>query len=433
MEKRSRGDLLKPSRRFLPIANWRQDGSAIMVYGYLTTEAVDSYGTVFSLDATRDALVEYEKWRTLRAMHQPIAAGTVPVLELDDVGLWIGARVVDEAEQRKVTEGVYKGFSIGFDPRDGRYELRGGAEVFVFTAYDLIESSLVDRNSNPETVFTLWTRRDAPFLLAEKTAGWTFDWKNDADAILAKGGQSLLADAVAWYDQSAADDDGDGYPDAKSAYKLPVAKLAAAGDERLTLYYYGVAAAMAALNGARKGVAIPYDEREAVYKRLASYYRLFDETPPEFQRRAQEDTMDERQIEQAVEKAAHGFFSRLFGRKAADGREEAPKVKVKAASLEAAAGLRAELAALGEPAKPAVESLDAALGRLEAEAAEPPAEKPPADPSAENSLETRLQALETQNRALREGLDQALAARKSQETVDGGKPFKSRYNGAFFH
>lgn len=429
-EDAKRAKFLSKSTRFFP---FHRDDARHMVYGPCTSEAVDSYGTVFSLDATREALAEYEQWRTLRAMHDKIAAGTVPVLELDDQALHVGAQVTDPNEWAKVTSGTYKGFSIGFDPLDGRYEIRGGAEVFVFTRYRLIEISLVDRPSNPDCVFTLY-RRAAHFLLAPKDAGWTWDWKTDADAILAKGGQALLAKACAWYDKTAADDDGDGYPDAKSAYKLPVAKLAAKDDDKLTLYFYGVAAAMAALNGARKGVAIPESEREAVYKTLASYYRLFDETPPEFQRRAQEDSMsmDEKQLEAAAEKAVSGFFARLFGRKT-EGQAEEPKVQVKAASLEAAQGLRAELAGLGAPAAKALEALDAAMAKLEAqEPASQPEAAPQSQPDNLERLEQRLVKLEEENRLLKEGLDKALAARKSQETVEGQKPFKSRYNGAFF-
>ena len=46
----------------------------------------------------------------------------------------------------------------------------------------------------------------------------------------------------------------------------------------------GVAAAMAALKGARGGVDISSADRRGVYNHLARHYREFDEEPPEFDR-----------------------------------------------------------------------------------------------------------------------------------------------------
>ncbi|MEW5763589.1 MAG: HK97 family phage prohead protease [Acidobacteriota bacterium] len=414
--------LLEPQKRFYALRNVRRDGDAVWAYGYATTEEVDSYDTVFALSATREAVKEYDRWRTLRGMHQPIAAGTVPVLELDDKGLWIGARVIDDAEIRKLEEGVYKGFSIGFEPRDGRWEMRGGRDVFVFTAYDLVEISLVDRNSNPGTPVLLWQRR-AIYDLAPATADWLFDNVSDFEAIRAKGGAALLAEAYAWAAPDAGED--------PARYALPVARLAAPDAERLTLNRYAVRAARAALDGGRDPLRIPEDERAAVRARLAALDSLFDQTTPG--RRAQEDTMDETKITKAVETAVTGFFRRIFGgepRAAAQNQngqaaETPAKVRVQAAALEGAAGLRAAIEALGEAGAEVLGALDAVLGRIEA--APPTATVPPEI----QVIQQRLQALEDENKALRSSLDQALSQRRSADTVQGEKPFKSRYGGAF--
>lgn len=48
------------------------------------------------------------------------------------------------------------------------------------------------------------------------------------------------------------------------------------------IVWRGTAAAMAALLGARGGVDIPSGERRRVYGHLATHYRAFDKTPPEF-------------------------------------------------------------------------------------------------------------------------------------------------------
>lgn len=66
--------------------------------------------------------------------------------------------------------------------------------------------------------------------------------------------------------------------DKKGAYKLPHHK--ASGQHAVV--WRGVAAAMAALLGARGGVNIPEGDRRGVYNHLAEHYREFDKEPPEF-------------------------------------------------------------------------------------------------------------------------------------------------------
>lgn len=51
----------------------------------------------------------------IRSMHKTFAAGKVIDLRADDMnkGFYIGAKIVDDAEWKKVEEGVYTGFSVG--------------------------------------------------------------------------------------------------------------------------------------------------------------------------------------------------------------------------------------------------------------------------------------------------------------------------------
>ena len=53
----------------------------------------------------------------VRAMHQPIAAGKVVLMDFDDAAklIRIEAEIIDDAEWNKCLEGVYTGFSIGGD------------------------------------------------------------------------------------------------------------------------------------------------------------------------------------------------------------------------------------------------------------------------------------------------------------------------------
>ena len=52
-------------------------------------------------------------------------------------------------------------------------------------------------------------------------------------------------------------------------------------DGKLVVVWRGVAAAMAALRGARGGVEIPRSDYDAVYRHLARHYRQFDKELPE--------------------------------------------------------------------------------------------------------------------------------------------------------
>ncbi|MEM2177037.1 MAG: hypothetical protein QXN34_06895 [Archaeoglobaceae archaeon] len=75
--------------------------------------------------------------------------------------------------------------------------------------------------------------------------------------------------AFAWYN----DED----PENFGSYKLPHHDII---DGRLCVVWRGVAAAMAALMGARGGVDIPQSDRKSVYTHLARHYAQFDREPP---------------------------------------------------------------------------------------------------------------------------------------------------------
>lgn len=119
-----------------------------MVYGYASTEALDVQGEIVTKEAISGALDEYMKFANIREMHQPSAVGVAKSAEVDDKGLYISCKVVDESAWQKVKEGVYKGFSIGGKALS---KVEG-----VIKSMRLSEISLVDRPANPEALITVW-------------------------------------------------------------------------------------------------------------------------------------------------------------------------------------------------------------------------------------------------------------------------------------
>ena len=123
------------------------DSDLRMVYGYCTTESMDSQGEVVSKQAIRKAWQAYMEYGNVREMHQPSAVGITKEYSHDDTGTWIGVKVVDEDAWIKVKEGVYKGFSIG-----GRVTLKVDN---VIKGIILSEISLVDRPACPDAKITV--------------------------------------------------------------------------------------------------------------------------------------------------------------------------------------------------------------------------------------------------------------------------------------
>lgn len=133
-----------------------QDDGTIKVFGYASSEAVDSDGEVIKADAMDAAIAEYMKFPAVREMHQPLAAGTGIVMKVEEDGrTWFGAHVVDPVAVKKVINKVYRGFSIG-----ARVTARDEVNKSVITGIKLKEVSLVDRPANPEATIELWKSED---------------------------------------------------------------------------------------------------------------------------------------------------------------------------------------------------------------------------------------------------------------------------------
>jgi HK97 family phage prohead protease len=135
------------------------DAEQRIVSGYASTEAVDSAGEIVLKSAVAAALDDYLEWGNVREMHQPSAVGTAVEARLDDKGLYLCAKIVDDAAWRKVVEKVYRGFSIG-----GKVRERDTKNRNVITKLSLAEISLVDRPCNTEARFDLWKAAGSPTL-----------------------------------------------------------------------------------------------------------------------------------------------------------------------------------------------------------------------------------------------------------------------------
>lgn len=134
-----------------------QDDGTVKVWGYASSEAVDSDGEVISAEAMKAAIPDYMKFGAVREMHGSNAAGTAIEINVEDDGrTFFGAHIVDPVAVTKVKTGVYKGFSIG-----GSVTARDELNKSQITGLKLTEISLVDRPANPDAVFTCF-KADKP-------------------------------------------------------------------------------------------------------------------------------------------------------------------------------------------------------------------------------------------------------------------------------
>ena len=219
---------------------------------------------------------------------------------VEDGKLKATARFASEKEN-PLAENVYQLYkngymnavSVGFIP----VEFEEKDEGYEFTKQELLEFSCVPVPANPEALISLAVKG----MKKEKKAKETKEAKGvitygqahpdgtpkapedeewDAAAEVREAEVEDLKVMCAWVDSENAD--------VKGAYKLPHHK--ASGQHAVV--WRGVAAAMAALMGARGGVDIPEDDRRGVYNHLSRHYEEFDKEPPEFQSYNVEDDIE---------------------------------------------------------------------------------------------------------------------------------------------
>ena len=173
-----------------------------------------------------------------------------------------------------VEAGVIKASSVGFKPIE--------QEDNKYTKVELLEISNVGVPAN-QNALALGLKKYGeevvkkvfPDVEIEKSViGYTKyplstadSW--DAGAEVKNADVDDLKKMCAWYDSEK--------PEIKSSYKLPHHELSG-----YKTNWRGVAAAMAALMGARGGVDVPEVDRRGIYNHLSRHYSDFDKEAPEF-------------------------------------------------------------------------------------------------------------------------------------------------------
>jgi hypothetical protein len=201
---------------YLPIT--KVDAARRLVYGVATAEVADRAGEVCDYASTKP---NYEQWSqeisrstkgksfgNLRAMHGPVAAGKVTAITFNDEAkqIEICAKVVDDAEWIKVTEGVYTGFSQG-----GTYANRWTDEDGL-TRYTAVptEISLVDLPCLPQAYFEMikadgskeWRRFGSKSDVAQRIASLVEEmaWLQDANILPIEDGLPSEEEAAELHD-----------------------------------------------------------------------------------------------------------------------------------------------------------------------------------------------------------------------------------------
>lgn len=289
-------------QKMIQIKNFRAKFTEPDDAGYFTGyasvfELEDLDGDIIKPGAFKKTLSEKKRFPFLwqHMVQEPI--GWVE-MEEDEKGLKItnGKLILDvqrAAEARALMkEGAINGLSIGFEYV--KWENIDGGNGKIVTEIKLWEVSAVTFPAQPAAMIETVKTLDISKLSTDDDIGDVegkdmnqdnldlksvipyHDYGNaDEDAERDAGKEVREADVetlkkiCAWYDSE--------NPDIKTSYKLPHHRAA-----DLKAVWRGVAAAMAALLGARGGVDIPEADRKGVYNHLAKHYKDFDKEPPEF-------------------------------------------------------------------------------------------------------------------------------------------------------
>jgi len=197
-------------------------------------------------------------------------------------GLQVTREYLDTIRGNEVLQGIIAGaikeMSFGFDPIKFDFDEEKKAPpqlVRNLREIRLWDISDVNWGANPATVAV---KAAVPFKDTGKdeTGAWKAptlgDFTSELWADMSSAEKSRIANHYAWAEQMP--------PETFGGVKLPHHRGGKSGVGPAV--WRGVAAAMAAMMGARGGVEIPTADRKGVYNHLAKHYAQFDKEPPAF-------------------------------------------------------------------------------------------------------------------------------------------------------
>lgn len=173
------------ARIFIPLTKVDEDQR--LVYGTISQEIMDKSGEQMDYDSSKPL---FEEWSggiekategkskgNVRVMHGLNACGKLTEIDFNDDSKTIDvcAKIVDDVEWNKVTEGVYTGFSVG-----GKYEKKwseevDGVKIKKYTARPQ-EVSIVDNPCVPTATFSMIKAdgavEEVPFQVEHDDAEW---------------------------------------------------------------------------------------------------------------------------------------------------------------------------------------------------------------------------------------------------------------------
>ncbi len=141
---------MKPIHVFVPFTRVSESDEERTVEGWAFTQEVvkGEGGKRLKRSAMEKATPDYLLNGTIRAMHQPIAAGKPLLVDWHQKGAFVRGYIGDDQEWHKVKTGIYKGFSIGVNALEMR-----GLDVEECHWFDC---SLVDIGKDTGAKFTAW-------------------------------------------------------------------------------------------------------------------------------------------------------------------------------------------------------------------------------------------------------------------------------------
>ena len=307
---------------YVPFSKAQQQGKpekGFFVEGYAATSDPDRQGDIILLEALEKAITDLDENTTVFFNHltenKPIGKIVDKKVIRDPDGrtgkLWVKVYISETAKdiQKLIEEGILNKFSIsGIIPEtaikeiyneEGEVVAREISDMEIWEVslvglpantkartigYQIVKSLKLDEKDKKEekTMVELKKKAVPPHETAKADEDTPWDG-NKARMNLRKWASSdgsgdpdkidwdKYAKGFAWYDESIKDQLG--------AYKLPHHDII---DGEFKVVWGGVAAAMAALFGARGGVDIPESEAKAVYDHLVVHYKQFGKTPPEW-------------------------------------------------------------------------------------------------------------------------------------------------------